>query len=71
MYSMTVELKNGQRYDAKNIQIVRKGWGGDYMTEVVVFVCSGVITSFDCNEVKDITYNFADVTLPTSVGLAG
>lgn len=67
IFSLTVELKNGQRYDAQNIQVLRKGWGADFQKQVITFECSGVQTTFDAEDVKDVTYNRSEALLPTSV----
>ena len=58
--SITVRLNNGQRYAAQNLQTLRKGWGGDYEKTVLVFECSGVLTSFPVEDVAGIELNAWD-----------
>lgn len=53
---ITVIKKDGQRYAANNLQLLKKGWGGDYQQTVLVFECSGVLTSFDVQDIASIDY---------------
>ena len=66
IFSFTVKRKDGQRYAAQNVQILRKGWGGDYMRQVVAFECSGVLTVFDAEDVESVEFNVSEAALPTS-----
>ena len=56
--SITVVRQNGQRYAANNLQVLRKDWG-NYEQCVLVFECSGVLTTFDWEDVRAIETNTA------------
>lgn len=51
--SLTVIRKDGQRYAANNLQVLRKSWP-EYGQSVLVFECSGVLTQFDVQDVDRI-----------------
>jgi hypothetical protein len=54
--SITVVKKDGQRYDAENLQVLRKSWQ-EYEQTVLVFKCSGVLTVFNVEDVERIDFN--------------
>lgn len=66
--SITVVHQNGHRYAANNLQVLRKSWG-QYQQCVLVFECSGVLTTFDWEDVKAIETNSA-VLNPTEKATA-
>ena len=61
--SLTVVLKNGQRYGAVNgLTPLRKGWGdaggvNELAQMVLAFECSGVLTTVDIQDVERIELN--------------
>ncbi len=69
--SLTVYHKNGQSFAAQNLQVLRKGWGSGYAQCMLVFECSGVLTSFPVEDIKDIGLSVREMPsppLPASVG---
>lgn len=65
---LTVRLKDGRRYAANNMQIIRAGWGEDYKRQILAFECSGVLERFDVDDVAAVEFGVnADVELPASV----
>ena len=65
---MTVRTKTGVRYAANNLQIIRKGWGGDYEKQVLIFECSGVLHQFDVDEIDSVEYGVNEsVAMPVGI----
>lgn len=64
--SITVRHQNGQRYAANNLQVLRKSWG-EYEQCILVFECSGVLTTFDWEDVAAIEVNSAVLNPPEKV----